>query len=37
MFDNTGYAQLTYKGENRQWRLWNFNCTPHLDHDVDLA
>jgi 2,3-bisphosphoglycerate-dependent phosphoglycerate mutase len=37
MFDNTGYAQLTYKVENRQWRLWNFNCTPHLDQGVDLA
>jgi len=30
MLDNTGFAQFTYKSENRQWRLWNFNCTPHL-------
>jgi 2,3-bisphosphoglycerate-dependent phosphoglycerate mutase len=30
MFDNTGFARFTYRPENRQWRLWNFNCIPHL-------
>jgi len=30
MFDNTGFAHFTYQPENRQWRLWSFNCTSHL-------
>jgi 2,3-bisphosphoglycerate-dependent phosphoglycerate mutase len=30
MLDNTGYGKFSYKPENRQWRLWKFNCTAHL-------
>ncbi len=35
MFDNTGFAQFTYRPENRQWRLWTFNCIQHLNDTLE--